>query len=194
MVLYRHYCFIWKNNSLRGLAKNIHFKTNPLTSGDFSKIMAEEKKFYLTKEGLKRIKKEYQDLKDLKFAKTKGEIPKIWHSEDINPEYLSFREDLSFLETRIAELENILKNVELIKPPPKEKQNIVNLGATILVEADGDRDEFEIVGSLEANPSLGRISNESPVGRALLNHRAGDIITVQSAVKITYKILKIKYK
>ena len=156
--------------------------------------MTEEKKFYLTKQGIERIKKEYQDLKDLKFAKTKGEIPKIWHSEDINPEYLSFREDLSFLETRIIELENILKNVELIKPPPKERQNIVNLGATILVEVEGQKDEFTLVSSLEANPSIGRISNESPVGRALLGHKVGEMITVQSAMKTTYKIKKIKYK
>ena len=128
--------------------------------------MPEEKKFYLTKQGLEKIKKEYQDLKSLKLAKTKGEIPKIWHSEDINPEYLSFREDLSFLETRIAELENILKNVDLIKPPPKEKRGFVNLGAKVLVKVDGQTDEFEIVGSLEANPSLGKISNESRWGKS----------------------------
>jgi len=152
-----------------------------------------DKKFYLTKEGLGKIQKEYQDLKNLKLAKTRGEIPKIWHSEDINPEYLSFWEDLSFLETRIAELENILKNAELIWPPPKEKQNIVNLGATVLIEVDGQKDEFTIVGSLEANPSVGKISNESPVGRALLGHRAGDEVLVSSPIKTTYKIRKIKY-
>jgi len=194
VVLCHHCCFIWKNNSLRGLAKIIHFKTNPLAKGDFSKIMAEEKKFYLTKEGLERIRKEYQDLKGLKFAKTKGEIPKIWHSEDINPEYLSFREDLSFLETRIAEIENILKNVELIKPPSKERQNIIDLGATILVEVDGQKDEFTLVGSLEANPSLGKISNESPVGKTLFGHRVGDEILVSSPIKTIYKIKKIKYR
>ncbi len=156
--------------------------------------MVEEKKFYLTKEGLEKIKKEHQDLKELKFAKTKGEIPKIWHSEDINPEYLSFREDLSFLETRIVELENILKNVELIKPPPKERQNIVNLGARVIVKVDGQTDEFEIVGSLEANPSLGKISNESPVGKTLLDHRVGDEILVSSPIETIYKIKKITYK
>jgi len=155
--------------------------------------MAEEKKFYLTKEGLARIKKEYQALKELKFSKTKGEIPKIWHSEDLNPEYLSFQEDLSFLETRIAELEYILKNAELIKPLPKEKQNIINLGATILVEVDGQKDEFTLVDSLEANPSLGRISKESPVGKALLGHKVGETVIVQSAMKTAYKIKKIKY-
>jgi len=154
----------------------------------------EGKKFYLTKQGLERIKKEYQDLKSLKLAKTKGEIPKIWHSEDINPEYLSFREDLSFLETRIAELENILKNVDLIKPPPKEKRGFVNLGAKVLVKVDGQTDEFEIVGSLEANPSLGKISNESPVGKVLLGHRAGDEVIISSPIQTVYKVKKIRYQ
>lgn len=156
--------------------------------------MPEEKKFYLTKQGLEKIKKEYKDLKVLKLAKTKGESPKILQSEDLNPEYLAFQEDLNFLESRIIELENILKNVELIKTPPKEKQKIINLGATVLVEAGGEKDEFEIIGSLEANPSLGKISNESPVGKALLEHKVGDVINIQSAVAIAYKILKIKYK
>jgi transcription elongation factor GreA len=156
--------------------------------------MPEEKKFYLTKEGLERIKKEYRDLKELKLAKTKGESPKILHSEDLNPEYLAFQEDVSFLGARIIELENILKNVELIKPPKKEKQNIVNLGATVLVEVDGQNDEFTLVGSLEANPSIGKISNESPVGKALLGHRVGDEVIVSSPIKTIYKIRKIRYK
>jgi len=155
--------------------------------------MPPEKKFYLTKEGLERIKKEYQDLKDLRLAKTKGEAPKTWQSEDLNPEYLSFQEDLSFFETRIAELEYILKNAELIKIPPKDKQNIVNLGARVLVEVDGQKDEFEIVGSLEANPALGKISNESPVGRALLGRKVGEEVIVSSPIQTVYKIKKIKY-
>ena len=181
---------------MRGLAKIIHLKhlkTNPLTTGDFSKIMA-EKKFYLTEQSLEKIKKEYQDLKSLKLAKTEGEIPKIWHSEDINPEYLSFREDLSFLETRIAELENILKNVELIKTPPKERQNIVNLGATVLIEIDGELDEFRLVGTLDADPSNHKISNESPIGQALLGKRVGEMVIIKTPiVNHSCKITKIKY-
>ena len=155
--------------------------------------MSEIKKFYLTSEGFEKIKKEYKNLKDLRLLKIRGEVPKIWQSEDLNPEYLSFREDLSFLESRIAELEYIFKNVELIKPPSKEKQNIVNLGATVGVEVEGQRDEFKIIGPLEANPSLGKISNESPVGRALLGHRVGDEVIVSSPVKTIYKIKKIRY-
>jgi transcription elongation factor GreA len=156
--------------------------------------MPEEKKFYLTKEGLEKIKKEYSYLKEIKLAKTKGESPKILHSEDLNPEYLAFQEDISFLEARIAELENIQKNSELIKLPKKEKQNIVDLGATVLVDVDGQKDEFTLVGSLEANPSIGKISNESPVGRALIGRGVGDEVVVSSPVKTIYKIKKIKYR
>lgn len=155
--------------------------------------MVERKKFYLTKEGFKKIKKEYQLLKQMRLTKTKGDIPKIWESEDLNPEYLSFREDLSFLEVRIAEVENILKNKELIKNPPREKRNIIDLGATVKVGVDGEEDEFTIVGTLEANPNLGRISNESPVGRALLGHKVGDEIVLSSPIKTIYKIKKIKF-
>jgi len=154
----------------------------------------EEKKFYLTKEGLERIKKEYKDLKSLRLAKSKGETPNIFQSEDVNPEYLAFQEDLNFLETRLAELEMILKNVQLIVPPSKEKRNIIGLGAKVQVEVDGQIDEFEIVGSLEANPALGKISNESPVGRALLGHKVGDEVAVSSPIKTVYKIKKIKYQ
>jgi len=153
----------------------------------------EEKKFYLTKEGLERIKKEYKALKELKFAKTKGESPKVLNSEDLNPEYLAFQEDINFLEARIIELENIIKNAELIKIPRKEKQNVVDLGATIWVEVDGQTDEFTLVGSLEANPSIGKISNESPVGRALLGHKVGENVVVSSPIQTTYRIKKIKY-
>lgn len=156
--------------------------------------MAEEKKFYLTKEGLMKIKKEYKDLVDLKHIKTTGESPKILHSEDLNQEYLSFQEDMSFLEARLAELKCVLKNAELIKAPGKTHQNIINLGATVLVEVRGQNDEFTLVGSLEANPFLGRISNESPVGKALLGHKIGDEITVSSPIKTTYKIKKIQYR
>ena len=154
----------------------------------------EDKKFYLTKEGLEKIKKEYNSLKEMKLAKTRGESPKILHSEDLNSEYLVFQEDISFLESRIIELDSILKNVELIKPPRKEMQKIVNLGATVLVSVDGQNDEFTLVGSLEANPSLGRISNESPVGKSLLGHKAGDEVVVSSPIQTTYKIKKIRYR
>jgi len=154
--------------------------------------MVQENKFYLTKEGLEKLKKEYEDLKGVKLSKTKGESPKIWHSEDLNPEYLAFQEDIEFLESRISDLDRIIKNAELIQAPAEK--NTINVGATVAVKVDGQDDEFTIVGTFEANPSLGKISDQSPVGRALLGHRAGDEVTVSSPLKTSYKIKKIKYQ
>jgi len=153
----------------------------------------EEKNFYLTKQGLKDLKKEYVVLKNLRATKTKGEAPNIWESEDVNPEYISYREDLNFLENRIIELENILEKACLIKRPKKKDLTTVGLGAIIAVQVHGQKDEFTIVGTLEANPALGKISDESPVGKAFLGHQVGDEIVVSSPVKTIYKINKIKY-
>jgi len=155
--------------------------------------MEERKKFYLTKEGLETFKKEYETSKGLRIAKIKGEVPKIWESEDLNPEYLSFQEDLTFLETRITELENILKNACLIKRPSRKELDVVSLGAIVKVKVGEEKDEFTIVGTLEAKPSLGKISNESPVGAALLGHKVGDEVAISSPIKTIYKINKIKY-
>lgn len=156
--------------------------------------MVEEKKYYLTKEGLQKIKKDLKNLEKIRRSKIKGEAPNILHSEEINPEYLSFWEDTDFLETRIAELKYIMKNFELIKPPPKTKQNVIDLGATVFIEAADEKFKFRIVGSLEADPSWGKISVNSPVGKALLGCRVGDVITVKSSIPVTYKILKVKYQ
>lgn len=153
-----------------------------------------EEKFYLTKEGLEKFKREYKELKALRDAKTTGESPKIFHSEEINPEYLAFQEDLLFLENRLSELEKVIRNVQLIKNPPPKEQNVVKMGATVSIEADGEEDEFTLVGPLEADPSLGKISNESPVGRALLGMSKGQDVTVPSPIKTVYKIKRIKYK
>jgi len=157
-------------------------------------VANQTEKFYLTKEGLKKLKEEYQELQKIAQIKVREQIPEIFHSEELNPEYLAYQEDNELLQSRLADLKNILTNAEIIKTPKKEKQNIVNLGAKVLVETDGQKTEFEILGSLEANPSLSKISNESPVGNALLGHKVGDMVTVQSAIKMTYKILKINYK
>ena len=155
--------------------------------------MTDQKKFYLTKDGLEKIRKEYESLRQIKFAKTNGDVPRILQSEDLNPEYLSFQEDLNFLEVRMVELENILNNAELIISPPKDKQSIIGLGATVSAEIGGQADEFKITGTLEANPAVGMISDESPVGRALLGHKIGDEVVVSSPIKTIYKIKKIRY-
>jgi len=155
--------------------------------------MEERDNLYLTKEGLEELKKEHETLKVLRSAKIKGEAPSILESEDLNPDYITFQEDLNFLETRIAELEYIIDKVEIIKRPLKAHKNKIDLGATVSVMIDGQKDEFTIVGTFEANPMLGKISNESPVGRALIGHTIGDSVTVSSPIKSTYIIKKINY-
>ncbi len=129
------------------------------------------------------------------MAKNSGEAPKIWESEDVNPEYIAFQEDLSFIEKRLTELENVLKNVILIQTPKEKTENrVISVGTKVSVEIDDkEKDELIIVGTLEANPALGKISNESPVGKALLGHREGDEVVVSSPIKTIYKIRKIAY-
>lgn len=154
-----------------------------------------EEKFYLTKEGLEKIKKEYERLKKLKLEKQKEEGPTPLHSEDLDLEYVVYKEDMNFLESRLKELEHILKNYQLIVPPPKDKQNTVQIGATVLVEdKDGSINEFQIVDALEANPAEGKISWKCPVGKALLGKKVGDEVTITSPIKVVYKIKKIKYE
>lgn len=153
-----------------------------------------DSKYYLTKEGLEKIQKDYDSLLEFRKAKTTGEVPSIWHSEDVNPEYLSFQEDMGVLEARLTEYENILKNVELISLPPKEKRTAVCLGATVTVDLGGEVDTFTIVGTLEADPLQKKISDESPIGKGLLGAKLGDFIKVQaSVVNHDCKILKIVY-
>jgi transcription elongation factor GreA len=151
-------------------------------------------KFYLTQQGLERLKKEYQILKKVVQAKLNGkEIPPVFESEDINPEFLSLQEEVGFLESRLRDLEFILNNVEIIKPPPPQLQNVVNLGATVTLEVNGQIQEFQLVGSLEANPSLRKISVESPLGKALLGKKVGEEVILQFPQKVVYKITKIRY-
>jgi len=151
--------------------------------------------FYITKEKLQELKKDYEQLVAFEHNKMMGqEAPKVFESEDINPEFISFQEDISFLRSRIDELKDILGNYELIKKPPKERRMFVNLGAEVKIEVAGKHDEFTILGTLEANPNLGRISNESPVGKALLGHKVGDVITISSPIKTTYTIKGITYE
>ncbi|MFA5084360.1 MAG: GreA/GreB family elongation factor [Candidatus Paceibacterota bacterium] len=132
-------------------------------------------KIYLTKKGLKKIKQEYQDLKKTRLVKAE--------------------EDFGLLESKIAELEYVFRNAELIKLPPKERRDTVNLGAVVTLEvSNGKVKEFEIVGTMEANPNEGRISSESPVGKALLNRKVSDKVEINSPIRIIYKIKKIKYQ
>ena len=156
--------------------------------------MIEDSKIYLTKDGLKKLEQEHQSLRQMKRTKTKDESLVAGSLNLSDSEFSIFQEDINLLEARVEELENILKNYTIIVTPPKSQQKVVFIGATICVEIEGQKDEFTIVGSLEANPMFGRISNSSPVGMSLLGHKVGDEVKVQSAVVSVYKIRKIIYQ
>lgn len=153
------------------------------------------KVFYVTKEKLRELKKEYEELVAFERNKTvEEEAPKILESEDVNPEFISFQEDMDTLRSRIGFLEEVFDGHQIIKKPSKEKQIFVDLGAKVKVEINGKNDEFTIVGTLEANPDLGKISNESPVGKALLGRKVGEEIAIKSADKVKYKVKEIRYE
>lgn len=135
-----------------------------------------QEKIYLTERGFEKLKRDYEKLLEIR---KQGE---------------GDSESLTLINQRLEELDLISKTYELIKPPPKSKQKFVNLGATVVVQIDDQEDEFTIVGTLEANPSLGRISNESPVGQALLNKRVGEEVVISSTIKTIYKIKEIRYE
>lgn len=155
----------------------------------------DKKIYYLTKTKLAELQKEFDELVKAEKEKTIGEeAPRIVESEDMSNEFVSFQEDMGALRGRIDELKTILENYELIGSPAKEQQEVVGMGATIKVDANGDSAHFTIVGTLEADPDTGRISNESPVGKALLGKRVGEEVLVSSPVGKTYKIKAIKYE
>lgn len=150
-----------------------------------------EKKYHLTKEGLKRIREDYEKLKKAKQSRIGGreDAPEVLHSEELNPEFVQFQEDMNFIEARMAELEEVLKNVKPIRPVKGK----VGVGTMVTVNVDGQDDQLAIVETLEANPAMGRISKESPVGRALLGNKEGDEIMISSPIKTVYKIKKIDH-
>lgn len=148
-------------------------------------------KYYLTEEGLKKIKKELDKLIEARKEKTKGDVPEVLHSEDLNPEYLDFRERMHFLEKKISKLEEVVKNAEIITSP--KNKNKIKLGAKVAIEADGEEDEFMIVGSIEADPAEGKISDKSLVGQNLIGKKIGEEVEISSRIKTVYKIKNIKY-
>lgn len=150
-------------------------------------------KYYLTKEGLDTIKKEYEKILRAKKAEMEKEVPSFMHSEELNAEFVSYKEDFDYIESRVEELEHILKNFEIIKKPSKSEKGKINLGARVKVDINGQEDEFMIVGTLEANPTAGKISNESPVGKSLMGRKAGEEVIISSPLKVSYKIKSVKY-
>lgn len=154
---------------------------------------ATTKQFILTKQGLEHLKKEYDNLVKVERPKISRRIKRAREFGDLaeNSEYDAAKDDQVLIEARITELEKVLHKAEVIEP--KKTGDFVVIGSTVIVDVDGEKDEFTIVGTMEADPAKRKISNESPVGEAMLGAKVGDTINVTaSIVQAKYKILEIK--
>lgn len=151
------------------------------------------KKFILTREGLTHLKNEYEELVRIKRPQVAQRIQRAREFGDLseNSEYDAAKDEQSLLEVRIAQLEEILSKPQIIEH--REKTNFVVIGSTIVVEVDGQVDEFMVVGTMEADPAKKKISNESPVGAALLGAKVGEVVEVVTPIiRAKYKILEIR--
>ena len=157
--------------------------------------MSDSKKNILTKTGLEGYEEELSYLKEVERIKIAERIKEAREQGDLseNAEYHAAKDKSKEIENRIAELENILKNVEVIDESEVDLDTI-NIGCKIkLLDMEFDEElEYKIVGSMEADSLEGKISNESPVGAALIGHKIGDIVVVETQVgEISYKVLDI---
>ena len=143
--------------------------------------MAEGKELYLTQEGLDELKKELDELKlvkrpevisALKDARAQGDLSE-------NAEYDAARTEQAIVEARIKDLEVMVENAVVITKADTDK---VAIGAKVTIEYvdDNDTEEYSIVGSQEADPFANKISNESPIAKAIMNKKVGDVVTVES--------------
>lgn len=151
-----------------------------------------KKQFKLTQEGIDELKHEHDELvsqrssitERIKSARELGDLSE-------NAEYASAKAEQERAENRIAEIEHILKNVEVITAP--KSNNKVRLGSTVkLKSVSGQSKVYQVVGTVEADPLEGKISDESPIGKALINQHVGDEVEIVLPNEITtYKIVSI---
>ncbi|AWI12932.1 transcription elongation factor GreA [Caldifermentibacillus hisashii] len=158
--------------------------------------MAQEKQYPMTKEGKEKIE---QELEYLKTVKRKEVVERIKIARDFgdlseNSEYDSAKDEQAFVEGRIALLETMIRNAVIIEGD-EANSDTVTLGksVTFIELPDGEEETYTIVGSAEADPFEGRISNDSPIAKSLLGKKIGDEVTVQTPGGEMYvKIVAVK--
>lgn len=149
--------------------------------------------YKITEEGLAKLQKEFKTLSTTKRQKAVDRLTAARAMGDLseNSEYTASREDLNMIDARIAEISHILENVEILKVVKDD--SVVQIGDKVKVKVKEGHEEFSIVGELEADFSKGKISDTSPIGKALLGAKKGMDVTVEiPAGKVIYKIVDIK--
>ncbi|MFZ5364355.1 MAG: transcription elongation factor GreA [Patescibacteria group bacterium] len=153
----------------------------------------QDQKVYVSKEGLEKFKKELDDLVNIKRKEIIERIERAKELGDLseNAEYAAAKDEQAFTEGRIIELQDMIVRAEVINGGGKGSN--VSVGSKVKVKSDGVETEYEIVGVAEADPMNGKISNESPLGRAFLGRKVGDKVQIQVPKgMVTYTILEIK--
>ena len=158
-----------------------------------SRMISSAPKNYLTLAGLKAVKSELDYLKNVKRAEVAERLERAVEFGDVaeNSEYDAALDEQALVENRISYLESALNNPKIIEN--HQVSGIISIGSTILVDIEGSRDEFTIVGKVEADPAKKRISNESPLGLALIGARDGDEVEVK-APGFSYKAKIVSVK
>ncbi|MCH7605478.1 transcription elongation factor GreA [Patescibacteria group bacterium] len=157
-----------------------------------------DQEILLTREGLKKLKEEHEHLKNVRRKEIAERLKEAISYGDLseNAEYEEAKNEQAFVEGRILELEKQIKKAKIISEVhAKKKSQLVDIGSRVTVQEKGGRDEpetYTIVGFTEADPIEHKISNESPIGKALLGHGKGEVVDVQApGGKYRYEILKI---
>ena len=148
---------------------------------------------YVSAEGLEKLKRELQELKTTKRKEIAARLEHAKSLGDLseNAEYQEAKEEQSLIESQIMELEEIIRNVVVIKKD--RPTDTVVIGSSLMVRSSHGEELFTIVGSEEADPVAGKISNESPLGKTFLNHKAGDTVEVKTpGGMIAYEIVEIR--
>lgn len=159
--------------------------------------MAEENKIYVTEEGLKKLQDEYDNLVHVVREEVKAELAEARSQGDLseNADYDAARDKQAEVEHRIQELENMLQvgHYELINSKKKGKKN-VQIGSTVklLFKDTKEEETYQIVGSTEADPLNGKVSNETPLSQAILGTKVGDVVIVEVAKPYKVEIISIK--
>lgn len=151
---------------------------------------------YVTIEGLEKLKAEYKERTEVRRFEIADRLDKAIKMGDLkeNADYHVAKEDQAFNEGKIKTLQNAISSAVIIEPP-KAGNKEVRIGTTIIIAEQGfedEEEEYKIVGAQEANPLEGLISNESPIGRALIGARVGNVVSAETPGGIMYfKVLKI---
>ena len=159
------------------------------------KVEVLKKEVVVTYAGLKKLEEELNHLKTVrrKDVADKIKVARGYGDLSENSEYDEAKNEQGFIESRIADLEAMLKNIRVIDEDELTTEHVMVGSRVRLKDGDGDEDAYDIVGSTEADPAHGKISDESPIGEALINHGVGDVVQVSlpSGAVVSYEILEI---